>query len=160
MFRNVITTVIMGLVVLAGCRQRTEPVTPTPKPPPIPAPGPTPAPIPDVDIDPNDPETITKFNVTFEQMQKDIVGKWVTLNSSQRWTFHPNDQISLSKVGDSTPTVLSKTHVVVDTRVIASRPGSDVTLSGFIKLRYEQVDGKWFLTEVIRVTVDKYTTKK
>lgn len=165
MFRKAFTYFILPYLFLTGCQQN-NPVPPQPPPIPQPGPnptppGPTPQPTPDIDIDPNAPEKIIGFNVTFEQMQKDIVGKWVTLDSSHRWIFRQGDTISLSKVGASTPTVLSKTEVVVDARVVSTSPSSPGTqLSEYVKLRYEQVDGNWFMTEVIRVSIDNYTLKK
>lgn len=150
--------------LLIGCNRGQPPV---PQPPPIPQPGPGPTPQPpvppgpDVEIDPNAPERLIGFNVTYPQMEKDIVGKWVTLNDNTRWSFKANDTLSLSPVSANPPTVMSKTEVVVLAQVKAvSGTNPNEKLSGFIKLRYEQVDGKWFMTEVIRLNADRFTVKK
>jgi hypothetical protein len=152
--------VVVSLTCLffSGCRHNDGPIPP--QPPPIPTPEPPQPPLPpDIDIDPNAPEKIVGFNVTFEKMQKDIVGKWVTLDSSHRWNFLQGDSVNLSKLGDSSLTVISRNEVIVDANVIATSPRSPGTqLSGVLKLRYEQVDGRWFLTEVIRISA-KITTK-
>lgn len=150
--------IILSLVCLLviGCKRTDGPIPP--QPPPIPSPQPIPKPEPDINIDPNSPEKIVSFNVTFEQMQKDIIGKWITLNNSQRWLFRQGDSISITKASNSsTITVISNIEVVVDARIVSTSPQSPGTqLSGFIKIRYEQVDGNWFMTEVIRVSIDNY----
>ncbi len=159
MFRKIITGLSLTCLLSGGCKRVDAPVPPQPPPIPQPQPQPNPQPQPQ-DIDPNSPEKIIGFNITFDQMEKDIIGKWVTLDNSHRWVFRPGDLISLTKAGTGNPTILSRTEVVIDAHVTSislQSPGTQ--LSGLVKLRYEQVDGKWFMTEVMRVSVDNYNLK-
>lgn len=155
MFRKVISICLLACLISSGCRPNiyVPPAPPAPPPIPVPSPGPSPV-VPDVDIDPNSPEKNIGFNVTLIQMEKDIIGKWITLDSSRRWFFSQGDFINLDNNGLEKPVVLSNNEVIVNTRIMSISPKSPgVKLSGTIKLRYEQVDGKWSLTEVIRTSL-------
>jgi len=140
-FKYLFTTLLMSLFLIVGCQQQQNP-------------GPDGGPDPSTQA-----ERYTPYNVTKEKAQADLVGRWLTLNTNSRYRFDKTDDISLEEMTD--PHVLSKTEVVSYWRLFCTnkaRPNEGV--SGFIKLRYEHVDGQWHLTEVIRDTVDHWKKRE
>lgn len=97
--------------------------------------------------DPSDLEKVVPYSKTVDQIKADMVGHWVTMANNRRWLFTKDDKIELTQV--DVDKVDART-VVTAFRINATNPKSpDVVLSGFIKVRYEMIDGSWYLTELL-----------
>jgi len=123
-FKHILTILLVASVLSCGC-QGVAPNDPT-----------------------NVPEKVVPYNVTLDQMKADLVGHWVTLDSNKRWTFTRDEEISLALIDE--PDEVDARTVVSNVRVMSKPTATpNVYLCGFMKIRYEMVDGHWYLTEVL-----------
>jgi hypothetical protein len=103
------------------------------------------------------PSVPGSFQVSADQVPKDLIGKAVTLPQGQLWGFN-NDQTITAKVVDK-KAVDGGVVVIADVNsTVKFEPAKDAkdkakeptkaTLSGYVKMYYENVNNQWFLTHV------------
>ena len=106
------------------------------------------------------PSVPSSFQVSGEQVPKDLVGKAVTLPQGQLWGFN-SDQAITAKVVEK-KAVDGGVVVVADVNsTVKFEPQKDAktkeptkaTLSGMLKMYYENVNNQWFLTHVDGVSL-------
>jgi hypothetical protein len=104
------------------------------------------------------PDHLSKFNVTTERMVKDLDGKSVMLPFGQAWPFEKDQGVSVQVV--SKKQVDDYVVVAVEVSAVAKvepppkdekskepppKLPSKVSLSGIMKMTYEEINGQWYL---------------
>jgi len=112
------------------------------------------------------PDHLSKFNVTTERMVADLEGKSVMLPFGQGWPF-ANDQNLAVKIV-SKKQVDDYVVVAVEVSAIAKveQPPKDekakepapklpnrLSLSGIMKMTYEEINGQWYLVGLENVSL-------
>lgn len=120
MFKYGLTMLLATMLTTAGC----VPASPTPP-------------------DPVQPEKTAPYNVTLDKMRADLVGRWIILDNNKRYTFEASDKIALGEVDQD---VVDDRTVVTVVKIVVNGD-SPQFLDGYLKLRYEMVDGNWFMTQ-------------
>ena len=113
------------------------------------------------------PNYVSSFNVSAENIAKDMDGKVVQLRYGQMWPFDPTQSLSVNVVAKKQ--VDETVVVLVDVRAFAEVPAppkdtkdskdikavfSKVKLSGYAKLTYESIGRHWNLLSVDSVSGD------